>query len=233
MSTIIDIPIEQIFPEQAGVLESQGIPPGVSPSPPVKELYESAKELFINIASPVGIISDISLGNFEKIYPGNGRNAPDTPLEKIFPKASALALFAFTLGREISNEIERQFNSNGLAMGYMLDAIASFCVDKASEAAQVLLLNRITSGGRNKSPLKALLYSPGYCGWHISGQSKLFDQLRPEEIGIHLNESFLMVPLKSISGLLAAGEPEIHRFVNNYPFCRLCKSKNCRDRMGS
>ena len=231
MSTVIEISVEQIKPDRTGVLQAQGIPPGVSPPLRVKRLYESAEELFLNLAAPAGIIADISIEVFAGIYPGNGQNAPDTPLEKIFPKAAQLALFAFTLGMEISREIEQQFKSNGLALGYMLDAVASFSADKASRVAQEIFLNRLVTEGRGSESIRALLYSPGYCGWHISGQQKLFDCLKPEGIGIRLNESFLMVPLKSISGVLVAGEAIIHRFHNNYPFCGLCKSKTCRKRM--
>lgn len=231
MSTIIKILVEEIKPDRTGVLQAQGIPPGMSSPPPVKELYDSAEELFLKLAAPVGIIADISIKTFAGIYPGNGLNAPDTPLEKIYPKAAHLALFAFTLGMEISHEIEEQFSSNGLALGYMLDAVASFCADKTSQVAQEIFLNCPDIQGKGNESMQALLYSPGYCGWHISGQRKIFDYLKPERIGIRLNESFLMVPLKSISGVLVAGEAVIHRFVNNYPFCRLCRTKTCRERM--
>jgi hypothetical protein len=76
-----------------------------------------------------------------------------------------------------------------------------------------------------------LRYSPGYCGWDITGQRQLFRALRPEEIGITLRESCLMEPLKSISGVLVAARPEVHRFDNNYPFCRVCTMRTCRSRM--
>jgi hypothetical protein len=75
-----------------------------------------------------------------------------------------------------------------------------------------------------------LLYSPGYCGWHISGQKKLFEFLRPERIDIRLNERFLMIPLKSISGVLVAGAAEIHHISERYPFCDHCQSPTCRER---
>lgn len=231
MNSVIKISVEQIKPNRTGVLQAQGIPSNVSPSPRVKVLYESAEKLFFNLAAPIGILSDISVDMFRGIYSGNGLNALDTSLETVFPKADNLALFAFTLGMEISDEIEEQFKSKGLALGYMLDAIASFCADKASLVAQEIFLNRLVSDGNSSKSLKTLLYSPGYCGWHISGQQKLFDYLKPEVIGIALSKSFLMQPLKSISGVLVAGEADIHRFVNNYPFCGLCKTKTCRERM--
>ena len=231
MDAVVEISVEQIMPDREGVLLDQGIPPGVSPRPAVIALYESAEQIFLNLAAPVGTMVDIDVETFEGIYPGNGSNAPDTPLETIFPRATHLALFAFTLGMEISHEIEEQLRSNGLALGYMLDAVASYSVGKASQVAEERFLNRLLEEGKIVESDRVLLYSPGYCGWHISSQRKLFDYLKPEGIGIRLSERFLMEPLKSISGVLLAGEAGIHRFPNNYPFCGTCMTKTCRERM--
>jgi hypothetical protein len=80
---------------------------------------------------------------------------------------------------------------------------------------------------------RALAYSPGYCGWHVSGQGRLFARLRPEEIGVTLNASFLMQPLKSISGVLVRGPGRIHRFAPDYPFCADCAGQPCRARIAA
>jgi hypothetical protein len=74
-------------------------------------------------------------------------------------------------------------------------------------------------------------YSPGYCGWHISGQKMLFQFLRPEEIGISLLESFLMKPLKSVTGVLIAGKKTVHVFKPEFPFCSECKDHSCQQRI--
>ncbi len=231
MKKTIKISIDQIKPDPTGVLQAQGIPSGTPPPDRVKALYDSAEKLFLQLAEPIGIISDISIAEFTGVYKGNGMNEADTPLEHIFPRADHLALFAFTLGAGISREIERQFETNNMAVGYMLDAVASYSADKASERAEEFFLNHLVSTGEERASMRALLYSPGYCGWHVSGQEKLFQYLEPEQIGIRLNKSFLMIPLKSISGVLVAGDKEIHHFKNNYPFCKHCRTRNCRERI--
>ncbi len=185
----------------------------------------------MKLAAPTVIMADITIAQFVEVFKGNGRNEPDTPLGKIFPKASHLVLFAFTLGPEVCLEIEEQLNAHNFALGYMLDAVSSYSTDKGAGVAQEINLNLLSSSGQADASMRVLPYSPGYCGWHISGQQKLFKYLKPEEIGIHLNKSFLMVPLKSISGVLVAGNKEIHWFKNNYPFCANCSSKNCRERI--
>jgi len=67
----------------------------------------------------------------------------------------------------------------------------------------------------------------------VSGQRRLFARLRPEEIGIHLNSSFLMTPLTSVSGVLVGGTGDIHRFRPDFPFCEACATHECRPRMAS
>ena len=94
-------------------------------------------------------------------------------------------------------------------------------------------LSRATPAQGEDSPAQALRYSPGYCGWHVSGQRALFAALRPAEIGLALRESCLMDPLKSISGVLVSGAPRIHDFVDDYPFCAECAERACRDRIAS
>jgi hypothetical protein len=77
----------------------------------------------------------------------------------------------------------------------------------------------------------SLRYSPGYCGWHISGQKRLFERLNPAEIGITLNSSFLMQPLKSISGVIVSAERKYHLIKSDYPFCAVCPHRSCRERI--
>lgn len=235
MKKIINIPIDKIKPDATGVLKMQGMPPPPAAPPPwrVTSLYHSAEELFLKLAAPTVIMVEITIPQFTEVFKGSGRNEPDTPMGKIFPRASHLALFAFTLGPKVCLEIEEQLNAHNFALGYMLDAVSSYSTDKGARVAQEIYLDLLSSMGRGQvdASTRILPYSPGYCGWHISGQEKLFEFLKPGEIGIHLNKSFLMVPLKSISGVLVAGNKEIHRFKNNYPFCVPCLSKNCRERI--
>ncbi len=231
MTSHIHITVKDILPDMAGVLETQGVPRGKEAPQKVKNLYDAAETEFLSHAEPANIIKTISIQEFAEIYDGEGKNEPGSQLENVFPKASHTALFAFTQGAAVSNRIEYLQKHGELALGYMLDVIASFSTDKAATFASERFNENLQTQNPTMPPTKALLYSPGYCGWHITGQHKLFARLQPEQIGIKLLESSLMSPLKSISGILIAGEPRIHRFTNNLPYCAACKSKNCLERM--
>lgn len=226
---MIDFPLSRLQPQPSAVYAALGLKSGSQPSVRSSALLQRALELFQACSEPQGLSEPIDPGEFAVVFAGLGRNAPATPLAEIFPRADHLHLFAFTLGARISGEIKRLFASDDFALGSVLDAVASLAADQAGRVAEGWLENQAARQKGEPAP-KVLLYSPGYCGWHISGQEKLFARLRPEKIGISLNASFLMDPLKSISGVLVAGPAAIHQFTEVYPFCAHCKSPTCRER---
>jgi len=219
-----------VLPDREAVFEIQGIPPGASVSEEIEALYAGALTLFPGHAAPVGLLAEISKPDFETVYHGEGRNEPSTPVGDIFGLADSLALFAVTLGEKIGQAIGEHFKSNDYAMGYMLDSVASAAADKMVKLAEDRYLGLLTKDGCAMNAVAILAYSPGYCGWHLSGQKKLFECLRPERIGITLRDSFLMEPLKSVSGVMIAGPSEIHRYEMSYTCCARCKTHSCRER---
>jgi hypothetical protein len=223
--------IEKIEPTRDSVFRFLGMGKTSKPSAKTLELFTITLKIFRKQIDPKGIIKEISNPEFAEVYAGSGKNEPDAPLGKIYPKAEHLALYIFTLGEKISQSISSLFASRDFAMGSMLDAIASRSADMASGIAEQKFFHFLESDYRIRSSTTVLIYSPGYCGWHISAQKKLFEYLEPEKIGITLSQQFLMVPLKSITGVLVAGKRDIHIFKNNFSFCRLCSHKSCLQRI--
>jgi hypothetical protein len=131
----------------------------------------------------------------------------------------------------VSQKIDELFGANEFALGSMLDSVASVGTDRAADSMESHYFNLLSKEGKINPSTGMLRYSPGYCGWHMSGQKKLFELLHPEDIGIFLLDSFLMKPLKSISGVMVVGRKEIHIFDDSYPFCSQCRSHSCRDRI--
>lgn len=231
MRETFEIPVNQTRPELKDVLETQGIPRQREPSPEVDALLGKAMQMFVQFARPRAVISSISIPEFADVYRGEGLNPEATPLEDIFVKSEFLALFAVTIGQKITDGIDELFQLNEFALGSMLDSVASAGTDRAADLVERRFSDLI-SGEQKISPNRVVMrFSPGYCGWHMSGQRKLFGYLHPEEIGIELLDSYLMKPLKSISGVLVAGDQDIFRFEDSYPFCSECSSRDCRDRM--
>jgi len=227
---MIDFPLARLRPDADAVYAALGLKSGRRPSPASAALLLRALEVFDTAGEARGLSRPVSAADFADIFHGRGLNAPGAPLEKIFPCADRLHLFVFTLGQRISAEIQRLFAGDDFALGSVLDAVASLAADQAGRIAEAWAEDQALPARGNRSQRRAFLYSPGYCGWHISAQEKLFAYLHPEDIGMRLNERFLMTPLKSISGVLVAGPATIHRISGTYPFCAQCKGPACRER---
>ncbi len=233
MREIVHIPFKEIAPDAASVIEARGAAPGVERSEKLAETAEKACALLGELSEPIGVLADIKVEEFAAVYEGERLNEPATPLADVFPKADDLALFAVTVGPAVSDKITDLFDASEFALGYLLDAAASGAADAAAEFVERYYERRLEYDGRLGPASGILRYSPGYCGWDISGQKKLFEYLKPEEIGITLRDSYLMEPLKSVSGVIAAGPAEIHDFEMTYSFCRDCVTKSCRERISS
>lgn len=225
------VPAAAIVPARETVLGSLGVPAGTDVNARTASLTAEAEALFLEISSPEVILSPIDAVGFAALYIGEGKNEPETPLAEIASLAKQLFLFALTLGPKIDGKIDSLFDSGNPALGSVLDFTASEGADRMCTRIESRVAAELPGFANVGEPVSVLCYSPGYCGWHISGQKKLFRALRPERIGITINTSCLMQPLKSISGVLVIGRPEIHRFDNSYEFCDACDGKPCRERI--
>ena len=231
MREILEIPADEARPDQDSVLEAQSVPPGAELTEEVKRLLERAGDLFLELSRPRAVVADVSIREFEVVYRGKGLNEADTPLDVVFRKAEALALFAVTVGEDVTEKIDALFKTDEFALGSMLDSFASAGTDKAADRVEEFYFSLLSEQGKVTPSKGVMRFSPGYCGWHMSGQEKQFGFLRPEDIGINLLESYLMKPLKSISGVLVAGDKEIFLFDDSYPFCSECSSRSCQERI--
>jgi hypothetical protein len=231
MREIIEIPAEDAQSDMDSILKNLGMPSKNAIPENVKQLLKKAKEIFLERSQPVFLFAEITVPEFETVYFGEGQNEKITPVDQIFKKADSLALFTLTIGEKISSEIEKLFKTSEFALGGVLDAVASAGTDKTADCMESHYFKLLKKKGKVKPKAVIARYSPGYCGWHMSGQKKLFEFLHPQDIGITLLDSYLMRPLKSISGVMVVGDKKIHIFEDTYPFCSQCKTRSCKDRI--
>jgi hypothetical protein len=231
MRKIFNIPVDSATPGIDVVIRAQGIPRSVTPDDRTVIIAKEAVEIYRTMANPIGIIMELSKEEFEDVYAGEGMNESDSPVKPIFGKSDDLALFAATVEEEVCEEISHQFSIGEYALGSMLDATASEGAEMTAQYIENIYRSRLQSITRFNTGCGILRFSPGYCGWHISGQKKLFQTLHPEDIGIELNPSYLMLPIKSISGVIISGKKEIFEFDDTFSFCADCATHSCRERI--
>jgi len=233
MQEVIPIPVDAVIPTIESILTAQGVPASVTPNDRTIQLAERSASLYRTLARPTGIFREVPLDRFLDLLAGEGLNADATPVEATARKANSLALFAITAGAELTYEIANLFKRQDFALAAMLDSQASEGAELAAAHIEKQYVEKLEGTGRFDSESGVIRYSPGYCGWHVSGQRRLFKHLRPEAIGLTLRESCLMDPLKSISGVIISGERAIFDFETSFDFCDDCSTWSCRERVSA
>jgi hypothetical protein len=225
MRTYIEVEPLELLEAAADAIDDLAPRDGSLMAPRVRSLIDGACRLFLETAGPRGVFQTIDRRDFEEVFEGEGGTDDETALELVLEDAVSVALFAVTLGAEISERISENFATGNGAGGYILDQVASIAADQLVEIARRRYA--ATDGAA------VLPYSPGYCGWNVTGQRILFAHLQPGDLGISLNESCLMHPIKSVSGVFVAAPFEAHDFDPAFPCCAVCTTFACRDRIDS
>jgi len=134
-------------------------------------------------------------------------------------KSESVALFICTAGEEIGKKSRKYMHERDLLRGYIYDVVGS----EIAEAAADLMQDDLGKAAAESGLKITNRYSPGYCGWSVNEQHKLFSLIPYNYCGIRLTESALMDPVKSVSGIIGIGSN-----VKSNPYtCRMCDMKDC------
>lgn len=131
-------------------------------------------------------------------------------------KAYRIFPYIATCGEELE-EWSKKFGD--LLDKYLVDAIKEKALGTALDFLYTDLIARFQPG-------KLSRMNPGSLpDWPLPEQAPLFTLLGegPSLIGVKLNESFLMMPIKSVSGIWFPTE-------ESFESCRLCSRENCPGR---
>lgn len=134
-------------------------------------------------------------------------------------KTESVAVFACTAGEGIGKRSRELMAEGDPLMGYIFDVTGSVVVDAAASFMQDSLAESLVISGKKITNR----YYPGYCGWNVSEQHKLFKLLPDNFCGIKLTDSALMDPVKSGSGVIGIGE---HVKYTRYT-CSYCNRTDC------
>jgi hypothetical protein len=231
MREIVHLTLDSAAVDWRTIQNKIGMPGNRKNAEWIDVIFRRSQKRFLETCDPKGILKEVAVDEFDPIYRGEGKNEDPSPLAVIYPKAGYLALYIVTLGHGVDRALDQFLGAGEVTAAYMFDIIASEGAEAAADTLQAHYQKKLQNRPAIDQGAKTLRYSPGYCGWHISAQRKIFKSLQPEEIGITLNSHLSMQPLKSNSGVMVTGPGELHRFQNNFLFCRACKTRNCRDRI--
>jgi hypothetical protein len=138
-------------------------------------------------------------------------------IKNLLKYSTQFAIFVATSGEDFvkwNSEIKAKEDWVDL---FIADSIGSSIAEKTGDFLEIQLEKGI---GNLKHTNR---FSPGYCGWNLTEQHKLFSLLPSNVCNISLNDSCLMFPLKSISGIIGIGENVNEKVYS----CDVCNRKDC------
>ena len=151
---------------------------------------------------------------------------PDFDMGNIILKqlrgSEAYALFVCTSGVAFENYQQRLKAEGDMVHTFIADALGSVIAEHCADCMEQSLQDSIDKLGWQHTNR----FSPGYCGWHVSEQQRLFPLFNGHTCGVSLTDSSLMLPIKSVSGIIGLG-PDVRHLDYS---CGLCDFKQCYKR---
>jgi hypothetical protein len=131
--------------------------------------------------------------------------------------AQEILVMICTIGGELEDHIASLFKIDpGLAIA--LDGVGSAAVEELAIQACNYFENQVKNDGMTTS----LPLNPGMIGWSVEqGQPQIFSLVDCEEIQVTITDSWMMIPMKSLSMVLGIGE----NLTTNGTPCGYCSLK--------
>ena len=143
-------------------------------------------------------------------------------IERQLKGSEAYTLFICTSGVEFEAYQQRLKQEGDMVRVFIADSLGSVIAEKCADQMETALQESIDKLGWHHTNR----FSPGYCGWHVSQQQLLFPLFEGHTSGVRLTDSSLMLPIKSVSGIIGLGK-EVRRL--DYT-CGLCNFEKCYKR---
>jgi cobalamin-dependent methionine synthase I len=199
-----------------------GYEPGIAPEPVTILTIEVSEELRLmgDIRAEYRTFNNITFEREQNSIEVEGVVFNVRPIVyRQVKDADEVALFICTAGPAIGEMSRRSMKEGDLLRGYIYDVIGSEVVENAADRMQEELKAEVASHGKKITNR----FSPGYCGWDVAEQRKLFTFFMENFCGITLTESALMNPVKSVSGIIGIGKDVKYASYQ----CHVCDDKNC------
>ena len=146
----------------------------------------------------------------------------EMPEEEHDPRTVALVPVVCTLGPGLEDETHRLMQDGELLTAMFLDAAGVAHLELLGHGAR----QHVKQKASGKGFYTGCPFGPGYNGMPLDYQSQLFEHVNAIGIGVKLNDSGVMLPMKSISFWLRITRNKKAAEDHGYK-CRNCDMENC------
>lgn len=141
---------------------------------------------------------------------------------RLLERGEGVAVFVATIGGYLEETVHQLAEDGRLLQAMVLDAIGSV----AAEGLVTLVQDRLGAVASGRGLYASRCFSPGYCDWAVEQQRVVFQVLNGDTAGVQLTEGCLMLPRKSVSGIVGIGPAD----VESYHPCPTCDRYECAGR---
>ncbi|MFC2000287.1 vitamin B12 dependent-methionine synthase activation domain-containing protein [Chloroflexota bacterium] len=142
-------------------------------------------------------------------------------IARLLERCSMVAVFLVTIGRHLEETAGRLADDDLILQSYVLDAIGSDAVEIVVDYVQ----DQTRQVAHDDGFVISRRFSPGYCDWDVSQQKVIFQAVNAASIEVLLTDECLMIPKKSISGIIGIGPSE--GGLEYYNPCTTCDRRDC------
>jgi hypothetical protein len=177
---------------------------GIDPNRASKRLVETAEAVIAEaeaLIKPAAIYTLVDVTELEhQTVHFEGGRFEGSLVQKSMAGADQLYIAVCTIGDALEKRVD-QLMSEDPVMAIALDGAGITAVRKVSLTVEDLI-SKETCELNLSLGMRA---QPGQEGWPIEQQREVFKLLPGEEIGVHLTESCLMIPRKTVSFVIPRG----------------------------
>jgi hypothetical protein len=145
----------------------------------------------------------------------------DVPSGGPFRGAERVAFSVCTIGPGLERRVAELAARGETLRALALDAVGSASVESVADVVNAAICKRI---GQNGSYTNRRI-SPGYPGWPLDGQLRIFSLLPTRVTGVSLKPTLFMEPRKSISAAVSIGREVPHS--KHVSICAYCSLRGC------
>jgi hypothetical protein len=149
-------------------------------------------------------------------------NYVEAPLEEKDPETVSLTAVVCTLGPALENETHRLMQTGELLTAMFLDAAGVAQLEMLAHKARRHVKTQVAVNGL----FTGCPFGPGYNDMPLDSQNCLFANVDAGRIGVRLNQSGVMLPMKSISFWLRVTRDKKAAEDHGYK-CQKCDMENC------
>lgn len=169
-------------------------------------------------------VKDIELVQGPLVFAEDVAVLESKTLAGLLEHCEKVAMFVATIDEHLENMSKWLAKSELMLQASCLDAIGSVAIQSVADFVQT----RVERLASSENLVISRRLSPGWCDWDISQQRAIFQAANGSSVGVRLTDGCLMIPQKSVSGIIGLGTPDSG--TDSYNPCKICDNFNCPER---